>query len=88
MILDLQLVHSLRRSELLPSLQSTQTDISHIPPAVSLPQSQVGMYSNGAATREPVVMSRCVPTPTEDSQTGEAFQRAPPGHGRDAEGPT
>lgn len=41
---------------------------------------------NRATTREPVVMSSCVSTPIEDSQTGEAIQRAPPGHGRDVEG--
>lgn len=59
-ILDLQLAHSLCRSELPPCLQPSQTDISHIPPPVSPPQSQVGMHSNGAITRDPVVMSICV----------------------------
>lgn len=90
MILDLQLAHSLCLSELLPSLQPAQTDISHIPPPVSQPQSQVGMRSHRATTRESVVMSMCRGffSPTEEWQTGEAIQCAPLGHGGDVEGLT
>lgn len=83
MILDLQLGCSLCLSELLPSLQPSQTDISHIPPPVSQPQSQVEMPSRRPTTREPVVMSMCVFFPKEESQTGEAIQRAPSGQAKD-----
>lgn len=60
-IVDLQLAHSLCRPASSPLRLIFRTSLR----PVSLPHSQVGMHSNRAITRDPVVMSICVFFPAD-----------------------
>lgn len=59
-ILDLQLAHSLCHPASGPLRLIFRTSLRPVSLPHSLPRSQVGMHSNTAITRDPVVMSICV----------------------------